>query len=39
MRGLFIGQGIECFDRAAALSLQVNFTVVDEPLEKVSVME
>ncbi len=35
VRGLFIGDDIECFQRAAALSVEVNFTAVDEPLEKV----
>ena len=37
MRGLFIGDDVECFQRAAALSVQVNFTVLDEPLRKVVV--
>ena len=36
-RGLFIGDNHECFERAAALSVQVNFTVLDEPLGKVVV--
>jgi nickel-dependent lactate racemase len=36
-RGLFIGDDIECFNRAAALSLKVNFKMVDEPLKKVVV--
>ncbi|MBN1395749.1 MAG: D-mannonate epimerase [Pirellulales bacterium] len=35
MRGLFIGDDAECFHRAAALSLQVNFTVLDEPPRKI----
>jgi nickel-dependent lactate racemase len=36
-RGLFIGDDAECFNRAAALSLKVNFKMVDEPLKKVVV--
>jgi nickel-dependent lactate racemase len=35
--GLFIGDDMECFERAAALSLQVNFEILDEPLERVVV--
>ncbi len=31
VRGLFIGEGRECFERAAALSLEVNFIQVDKP--------
>ncbi len=34
VRGLFIGDDIECFQRAAELSLKVNFEVVDTPLSK-----
>jgi nickel-dependent lactate racemase len=37
VRGLFIGDDVECFRRAAALSVEVNFTVLDEPLNKVVV--
>ena len=37
IRGLFIGDDDECFRRAAALSLQVNFQMLDEPLKKVVV--
>lgn len=37
MRGLFIGDDEECFQKAAALSLQVNFTLVERPLKKVVV--
>jgi nickel-dependent lactate racemase len=37
LRGLFIGSGRECFERAAALALEVNFTMLDAPLEKVVV--
>jgi nickel-dependent lactate racemase len=36
-RGLFIGDDGECFERASALSLQVNFAMLDEPLRKVVV--
>jgi nickel-dependent lactate racemase len=34
VRGLFIGDDAECFHRAAALSLQVNFETLDEPIRK-----
>jgi nickel-dependent lactate racemase len=34
VRGLFIGDDIECFLRAAELSLKVNFELVDEPIRK-----
>ncbi len=37
VRGLFIGDDVECFERAAALSLQVNFTVLDRPPQKIVV--
>ena len=37
VRGLFIGDDADCFQQAAALSVQVNFTMLDEPLEKVVV--
>jgi nickel-dependent lactate racemase len=36
-RGLFIGEGQECFGLAAALSLKVNFQILDKPLKKVVV--
>jgi nickel-dependent lactate racemase len=36
-RGLFIGDDIECFNQAAALSLKVNFQMLDKPLKKVVV--
>ncbi|OHB77005.1 MAG: D-mannonate epimerase [Planctomycetes bacterium RBG_16_64_10] len=36
-RGLFVGDGTECFVRAAALSAKVNFQVVTEPFERVVV--
>ncbi len=35
--GLFIGDDFDVFDRAAKLSLQVNFEMVDKPLKKVIV--
>jgi nickel-dependent lactate racemase len=34
LRGLFIGDDIECFHLAAALSLKVNFELLDEPIKK-----
>ena len=36
-RGLFIGDDVECFERACELSVQVNFTVLDEEPKKVVV--
>ncbi len=36
-RGLFIGDDNECFERAAELSIQVNFTILQEELHKVVV--
>ena len=33
-RGLFIGDEVECFHRAAALSAQVNFQLVEDPIRK-----
>jgi nickel-dependent lactate racemase len=36
-RGLFIGDDAECFHRAAALSLAVNFETMDAPIRKVVV--
>lgn len=35
--GLFIGDDIECFDRAAELSLRVNLEMLDRPLDRVVV--
>lgn len=35
--GLFVGDDIEVFDRAAKLSLEVNFVMVERPLKKVVV--
>ncbi|HEY1207999.1 MAG TPA: D-mannonate epimerase [Terracidiphilus sp.] len=32
--GLYIGDDIECFNRAAALSLKVNFEMLDVPIKK-----
>lgn len=34
VRGLFIGDDVECFHRAAALSLKVNFEIMDAPMQK-----
>ena len=34
VRGLFIGDDAECFHRAAALSLKVNFETLDAPIQK-----
>lgn len=34
-RGLYIGEGVECFELASRLSLQVNFTLLDEAPAKV----
>ncbi len=36
-RGLFVGDDAECFQQAAALSLEVNFHLLDQPLDKVVV--
>jgi nickel-dependent lactate racemase len=36
-RGLYVGSGVECFELAGALSVQVNFTVLDEEPKKVVV--
>jgi nickel-dependent lactate racemase len=37
VRGLFIGDDVECFEKAAELSAKVNFTVLDEEPEKIVV--
>jgi nickel-dependent lactate racemase len=37
LRGLFVGDDDECFRRAAALSVEVNVELLDEPLRKVVV--
>jgi nickel-dependent lactate racemase len=34
VRGLFIGDDIECFNRAAELSLKVNFEMLEGPIRK-----
>lgn len=34
VRGLFIGDDLECFNKAARLSLKVNFQMLDEPIQK-----
>lgn len=34
VKGLFIGDGFECYELAAKLSLEVNFQMLDEPLKK-----
>lgn len=34
VRGLFIGDGDECFTKAAELSFQVNFEMLQEPIQK-----
>ena len=37
VRGLYVGDDMECFNLAAQLSLKVNFQILDEPLKKVVV--
>lgn len=37
MRGLFVGNDPECFEKAAALSLKVNFRMLDREMKKVVV--
>jgi nickel-dependent lactate racemase len=34
VRGLYIGDDVECFLRAAELSLKVNFEILEEPIKK-----
>lgn len=34
VRGLFIGDDVECFHRAAELSVKVNFEIVEKPIKK-----
>jgi nickel-dependent lactate racemase len=34
VRGLFIGDDVDCFHRAAELSMKVNFELVEEPIQK-----
>ena len=38
VRGLFIGDDAECFERAAALSLEVNLTLLDREIRKAVVL-
>lgn len=38
LRGLFIGNDEECFNAAAKLSLEVNFTLVPRPIQKVGAL-
>jgi nickel-dependent lactate racemase len=37
VRGLYVGDDVECFERAAALAVEVNFTVLDEQPRKIVV--
>jgi len=37
VRGLYMGDDIECFQKASDLSLKVNFEILEEPLKKVVV--
>jgi nickel-dependent lactate racemase len=37
VRGMYIGDDMECFTKAAELSLEVNFEMLDKPLKKVVV--
>ncbi|MDR1381485.1 MAG: lactate racemase domain-containing protein [Tannerella sp.] len=37
MRGLYIGDDFECFEKAAALSLETNFRMMDREMKKVVV--
>lgn len=37
VKGLFIGDDVECFERASELSLLVNFEMLEQPLNKVVV--
>ena len=37
LKGLYVGDDYECFDKAAKLSLKVNFEMLKEPLNKVVV--
>ncbi len=37
VRGLYIGDDMDCFEMASELSLKVNFEMLDHPLEKVVV--
>ena len=35
LRGLFVGDDVECFERASKLAAEVNFTLIDEEPKKV----
>ena len=37
IKGLYIGDDIECFNLAGELSLKVNFVMLNEPLKKIVV--
>ncbi len=37
VRGLFVGDDVDCFQKAAELSVKVNFTVLDEAPQKIVV--
>lgn len=37
INGLFVGDDIECFNKASELSLKVNFEMLDKPLKKIVV--
>merc|ERR1719396_340073 len=37
MKGLFIGNDIQCYLNACELSLKVNFTLIDKPMHKIIV--
>ncbi len=37
VKGLYVGDGLDCFTRAADLSLRVNVSLVEKPLDKVVV--
>jgi nickel-dependent lactate racemase len=37
LRGLYIGNDVECFEKASNLSLKVNFKMLEQPLKKVVV--
>lgn len=37
LRGLYIGNDVECFEKASDLSLKVNFKMLEKPLKKVVV--
>jgi len=37
VKGLFVGENMDCFEKASELSLQINFEMLDKPLNKVVV--